>query len=105
MTNAKATNAKESGKQKENRNEKRKEKRKEKPNAELIWKRLEDDLAPRLRLTLVDRVVYSHLLRHSRLEGKAQLHFSVYGVARRVGLSCTPVREAIHRLEGHGILR
>jgi predicted DNA-binding transcriptional regulator len=76
-----------------------------KPNAERIWKQLEDDLAPRLGLRLVDRVVYSHLLRHSRLEGKAQLRFSVYGLARRVGLSCSPVREAIQRLERHGILR
>src|SRR5258708_39738417 len=31
-----------------------------KPNAELVWKQLEDLLAPRLRLSVIDRTVYSH---------------------------------------------
>jgi len=38
-----------------------------KPNAEHIWKQFEDLLVPRLRLSVIDRAVYSHLLRHSRL--------------------------------------
>ena len=44
-----------------------------KPNAELLWKQFEDLLVSRLRLSITDRVVYSHLLRHSRLEGRARL--------------------------------
>jgi hypothetical protein len=35
-----------------------------------VWKQMEDLLAPQLNFSLADRVVYSHLLRHSRLEGK-----------------------------------
>ncbi len=34
-----------------------------KPNAEHIWKQLEDYLVPRLHLSVIDRAVYSHLLR------------------------------------------
>ncbi len=41
-----------------------------KPNAELVWKQLEDQLATRLRLSVIERTVYAYLLRHSRLEGK-----------------------------------
>jgi hypothetical protein len=50
-----------------------------KPNAELVWKQLEDQLAPRLGLSVIERTFYSHLLRHSRLEGKVRLRFSNTG--------------------------
>jgi len=48
-----------------------------KPNAELVWKQLEDLVVPRLRLSLIERTVYTHLLWHSRLEGKLRLRFSI----------------------------
>jgi 5-methylcytosine-specific restriction endonuclease McrA len=70
-----------------------------------VWKQIEDVLAPRLKLTLPERVVYSHLVRHSRLEGKRRLHFSIRGVAQSTGLSHTPVRRSVRRLAGHGALR
>jgi len=54
------------------------------PNAEQLWKQLEDLLVPRLRLSVIDRAVYSHLLRHSRLEGRARLRFSIPWLARGV---------------------
>jgi 5-methylcytosine-specific restriction endonuclease McrA len=76
-----------------------------KPNAELIWKQFEDLLVPRLRLSVVDRAVYSHLLRHSHLEGKAQLRFSILGLARHLGLSGGPVRDAVRRLVEQNVLR
>ncbi len=60
-----------------------------KPNAELVWKQLEDLLAPRLRLLVIDRAVYSHLLRHSRLEGKLRLRFSILWLGRNIRLSQT----------------
>src|SRR5262249_18992248 len=62
-----------------------------KPNAEQVWKQFED-LAPRLRLSTTDRVVYTHLFRHSRLEGKALLRFSIPWLARGVGLCGNSVR-------------
>src|SRR5258706_10066100 len=76
-----------------------------KPNAELVWKQLEDLLAPRLRLSVIDRTVYSHLLRHSRLEGKLRLRFSLMWLGRNIRLSTGPVREAVRRLVGPGALR
>ena len=74
-------------------------------NAVLAWKQLEDVLVPRLRLSVVDRAVYSHLVRHSRLEGKARLHFSIYWLARGACLSSATVREAVRRLVAQGVLR
>src|SRR5216684_3883939 len=76
-----------------------------KPNAELVWKQLEDQLVPRLRLSLIDRTVYSHLLRHSHLEGKLRLRFSIRWLARNIRLSSGPVREAVRRLVAQGALR
>src|SRR2546425_12850901 len=76
-----------------------------KPNAELVWKQLEDLLAPRLRLSVIERTVYSHLLRHSRLEGKLRLRFSIRWLARNIRLSTGPVREAVRRLVAQGAMR
>jgi 5-methylcytosine-specific restriction endonuclease McrA len=76
-----------------------------KPNAELVWKQLEDLLAPRLRLSVIERTVYAHLLRHSRLEGKLRLQFSLMGVGRNIRLSANPVRKAVRRLVAHDALR
>jgi predicted DNA-binding transcriptional regulator len=76
-----------------------------KPNAELVWKQLEDQLAPRLGLSAIDRTVYSHLLRHSRLEGKLRLRFSIRWLARNIRLSTGPVRAAVRRLVAQGALR
>jgi hypothetical protein len=76
-----------------------------KPNAELVWKQFEDLVVPRLRLNIVDRAVYSHLLRHSRLEGKVRLQFSIPWLARAARLTTNPVRLAVRRLAERGALR
>jgi 5-methylcytosine-specific restriction endonuclease McrA len=76
-----------------------------KTNAERVWKQLEDSLVPRLALSVIDRAVYSHLLRHSRLEGKLRLRFSIVWLARGVRLTPNPVRQAVRRLVGQGALR
>jgi hypothetical protein len=74
-------------------------------NAVLVWKQIEDDLSPRLSLTVTERVVYSHLLRHSRLEGKLRLRFSILWLARGTRLSAGSVRLAVRRLVAKGALR
>jgi predicted DNA-binding transcriptional regulator len=74
-------------------------------NAESTWKQFEDHLVPRLRLSVIDRAVYSHLLRHSRLEGKREVRFSIRELARRVRISGVPVRDAVRRLIAYGVLR
>jgi hypothetical protein len=74
-------------------------------NAKLLWMQFEDILAPRLGLTVFDRAVYSYLLRHSLVVGKLRLHFAVMSVARDLGLSNGPVRQAVRRLDELGALR
>ena len=74
-------------------------------NAAEVWKQMEDSLVPQLRLSVLDRSVYSHLLRHSRLEGKLRLRFSIQWLARAVRVSGGPAREAVRRLMALGALR
>jgi hypothetical protein len=69
-----------------------------------VWKQMEDLLAPQLSFSLADRVIYSHLFRHSRLEGKLQLQFSISWLARGVGLSCKFTRDTVRRLIARGVL-
>ena len=76
-----------------------------KPDAELVWKQLEEDLVPRLGLNLGDRVVYAHLLRLSRLAGKTQLRFSIRRLALDTHVSHTSARQAVRRLIAKGALR
>jgi 5-methylcytosine-specific restriction endonuclease McrA len=70
-----------------------------------IWKQYEDLLIPRLRLTVFERALYSHLLRHSRLEGKRQLRFTILSAARGTGLSTSTVRQGVRALAAKGALR
>jgi 5-methylcytosine-specific restriction endonuclease McrA len=74
-------------------------------DAEAVWKQVEDVVVARLRLGVIDQVVYVHLLRHSRLEGKRRLRFSIPWLARNIHLSTCPTREAVRRLARQGALR
>jgi len=74
-------------------------------NAKLLWMQFEDVLAPRLGLTVWDRAVYSYLLRHSLVVGKPRLQFAVLSLARTLGISVGPVRQAVRRLDEIGALR
>ena len=76
-----------------------------KPNAEHIWKQFEDLLVPRLRLSITDRAVYSNLVRHSRLEGKPRLRFSIPWLSRGIRLCGNSTRWAVRRLISRGLLR
>jgi len=59
----------------------------------------EDVLAPRLGLTVKERAVYSHLLRHSLVVGKLRLQFAVISLARTLGLSIGAARQSVRRLD------
>jgi len=74
-------------------------------DAQSLWIQVEDVVTPRLRLSVIDHVVYFHLLRHSRLEGKRRLRFSIPWLARNIHLSVCPTREAVRRLAAQGALR
>jgi len=75
-----------------------------KPNAAQVWKDFEDLLAPRLSFSVNDRVVYSHLFRHSRLEGKLTFPFTMSWLARGTGLCRQTVRESVRCLIARGVL-
>jgi len=75
------------------------------PDGVKVWKQFEDLLIPGLRLSMSDRAVYSHLLRHSRLEGKRLLQFSIGWLARGTGLGATAARRGVRRLTAKGALR
>ena len=77
----------------------------EKINALRVWKQIEDLMVPRLGLTLPERAVYSHLLRHSRLEKRMRLRFSIIWLARGNRASTGCVRSAVRRLVDKGALR
>ncbi len=70
----------------------------EKIDALEVCKEFEDVLAPRLELSVLDRAVYSHLLRHSRFEGKSRLRFSILWLANNMGVRGKSVRTAVRRL-------
>lgn len=75
------------------------------PDPLQVWEQLEDVLVPRLRLSPIDRAVYARLVRHSRLQGQLRLQFSILQLARDLGLSGDPVRQAVRRLVQLGALR
>ena len=74
-------------------------------NPGVIWKQFEDVLVPRLRLTVIDRAVYSYLFRHSHLEGKRQVRFTILSVARAIRLSIASARQSVRRLIERGVFR
>ena len=77
----------------------------QKPNAVQVWKQFEDVLAPRFHFSVVDRAVYSHVMRHSRMEGKRSVRFSILSLARNLNLSHGPVRDSERRLVEQGVFR
>ncbi len=74
-------------------------------DAKFLWKQVEDVLVPRLRLPAIDHMVYMHLLRHSHLEGKRRLRFSILWLSRNINLTMRPARDAVRRLAAQGVLR
>lgn len=74
-------------------------------NAASLWKQFEDVLVPMLRLSYTDRAVYSHLLRHTLVEGKPRLRLSIPWLARGARVTKHPAREALHRLVEKGAIR
>ena len=46
-------------------------------DAEKLWKDIEDRMVPLLRVSMIERAAYYNLVRHTRLEGKKRLRFSI----------------------------
>lgn len=64
-----------------------------------------ENLETLLGLNVIERVVYSHLLRRACLEEKRRQHFSLHALASNLRISRGPVRDALHLLARHGALR
>lgn len=70
-----------------------------------VWKQMEDLAVPQLRLSVYERAVYSHLLRHSQVEGKRELLFSIPWLVRGTNLTSRAARRAVRGLIAKDALR
>ena len=77
----------------------------QKPNAEFVWKQMEDQVVPRLQLGVIEHLIYCHLLRHTLLEGKRQFRFSIAWLGQNIRVCHTTARLAVLRLVELGVLR
>jgi HNH endonuclease len=75
------------------------------PNAALVWKQVDDFVVPKLRLNVIDRAVYSHLLRHTWLEGRHRICFSRAWLAKGLGVCRKTARSYMRRLVSRGAIR
>jgi hypothetical protein len=66
---------------------------------------VEDRLVPRLPLSLLERAIYYHLLRHSHLEARRRLSLSMARLGRTARVSGAAARIAVHSLAQKGALR
>ena len=78
--------------------------KKQKIDAAEVWKQMEDLAIPCLRLSAHERAAYYHLLRHSHIEGKPQLCFSIRWLARSACLSAFVTRRLVRSLIAKGAL-
>lgn len=74
-------------------------------NAVEVWKQMEDLAVPQLRLSVYERTVYSHLLRHSQIEGKRELRLSIPWLVHGTNLTIRAARRAVRGLIAKGALR
>ena len=70
-----------------------------------LWKQFEDLAVPRLGLSAYERATYAHLLRHTRLEGRLRLRFSIPWLARGANVSERGALKAVRSLIAKGALR
>ena len=74
-------------------------------DAAQVWRDVEDRLVPRLRMSMIERTVYYHLVRHTRLEGRPRLRCSMTWLAAGTGLSPGGARGGLRSLAEKGALR
>ena len=75
------------------------------PDFVRVWAQVEDYLVPALALTPTERVVYLHLLRHTRFCGERTVWVSKGAVAQGTHLSVFTARFVMRSLEHKGCLR
>jgi 5-methylcytosine-specific restriction endonuclease McrA len=70
-----------------------------------VFKQCEDHLFPTLKLSVRERVLYYHLLRHTHAEGKSSALFSLLPLANATGVSESSSREDIRSLNERGCIK
>jgi hypothetical protein len=70
-----------------------------------VLKQCEDHLFPGLKMTIRERALYYHLLRHTRLEGKESGVFALLPLALQLGVSDSSVRDDVRTLHDRGGIR
>jgi len=73
-------------------------------DVERVIREIEDVLFPQLQLDAWERVVYWHLFRHTRLEGRAAIVIGIDPLSRRTGISTTKVRETLRSMAQKGCI-
>lgn len=74
-------------------------------DAARVWAEIEDYFVPNLRVPLPERVVYFHLVRKTRLEGRRTILTSLGKLSRDLCLSKNPIRTSLWKLSKKGALR
>jgi 5-methylcytosine-specific restriction endonuclease McrA len=72
---------------------------------ERVVKEVEDHLMPGLKLDVIERALYHHFFRHTRLLGRETGLFAVPPVANAVGVSESAARERIRSMHQKGCIR
>ena len=70
-----------------------------------ILKQCEDHLFPSLQLSVRERVLYYHLLRHTHFEGKSSALFALLPLSKATGVSDSSSREDIRSLNERGCIK
>jgi len=68
-------------------------------------KSIEDHLFPRFKMTIRERSLYYHFLRHTRLIGRESSLFAIDPLAKQLGLSHSSVRESIREMDQKGCIK
>jgi 5-methylcytosine-specific restriction endonuclease McrA len=68
-------------------------------------KSIEDHLFTSLKMTIRERSLYYHFLRHTRLIGRESSLFAIYPLAEQLGLSHSSVRESIREMDQKGCIK
>ena len=72
---------------------------------EHVAKEIEDHLFPRLHLTIRQRALYYHLLRHTRLLGAESAAFALLPLATALNIAESTAREDLRDLHAKGCIR
>jgi hypothetical protein len=72
---------------------------------ERVVKQMEDNLFPRLHLTIRQRALYHYLVRHTRLVGADSRVFPLGSVARALAISDSTAREDLRDLQKKGCIQ